>query len=365
MDGRSKGYAIYYPHIKVKDPNWLKASLLYFDTIKRMLPEDYDPRKDDSGDREVEEAIADGAIEGTPISKKRIEMAEGRLLATIDSLSSRNGSAEFQAQIVQGSRNERDFDRLVSEMQRGADPSGGLIDLWGSKMGQMLRQSLLAANLAEDDADGNLWVNSAIARTYLCAMANTIAEELGYPVITDESLNQAVSLVQQERVNGGISNKSKNVVFDLKLQFPGPKDVGHLSMKEILAFRAKTVEERHKFRESLEGLVQEATQIENVENQRDFLADRARLIAAEIESQRKRLADLKIVGFHDALKIAAPTLAGSVIGGLITPALAPVLAKAGLSFGYFAWWKNVEMKLEDQKRKSQWQYLLDVQQLKM
>jgi hypothetical protein len=35
--------ALYYPYIHIRDVNWLKATLLCFPQLRRILPDDFDP----------------------------------------------------------------------------------------------------------------------------------------------------------------------------------------------------------------------------------------------------------------------------------------------------------------------------------
>ena len=52
--------ALYYPRIRIQEPNWLKMTLLCFGQVRRMIPLTYTPEDND----EVKECCETGGPNG-------------------------------------------------------------------------------------------------------------------------------------------------------------------------------------------------------------------------------------------------------------------------------------------------------------
>lgn len=58
------GVALYYPYIHVRNEHWLKMALLYWDSIRRIVPRNFKPEHDEKYGST--QAVKEGLIQSTP-----------------------------------------------------------------------------------------------------------------------------------------------------------------------------------------------------------------------------------------------------------------------------------------------------------
>src|SRR6185503_1501474 len=80
--------ALYYPHIQFRSLGWIKAALLYWEGVKRIVPEGLDPKDPP----EVLELLAEGLIENVAPSEALRAQAARRFRLRLDSLIASRGN---------------------------------------------------------------------------------------------------------------------------------------------------------------------------------------------------------------------------------------------------------------------------------
>jgi hypothetical protein len=69
------GKALYYPHIQIQDENWLKLALLYWDGLRRIVPDSVVPNDSNA----VRALVDEGILENTS-PERYLEEAEKQFL---------------------------------------------------------------------------------------------------------------------------------------------------------------------------------------------------------------------------------------------------------------------------------------------
>ena len=83
--------ALYYPFIHITDVNWLKATLLCFPGVRRMVPQSYVPTDSDAVREfcDVEGPRGEPLLTRVDLFSPDARAAEERLLATLEKQDSR------------------------------------------------------------------------------------------------------------------------------------------------------------------------------------------------------------------------------------------------------------------------------------
>lgn len=143
---------LYFPSIEIRDPNWLRAALMIWGNIYRIVPNDYTP--DDSD--EIKKVTDAGLLTNLRLSKE--ELAE-----TYDAYS--------------------EFMNTLQSVPDGLDAYGRYDRLHVDKIDARLYPIL--EKLARQVSDGFLEMPAGIARGYMLFLANNAAKRRGINVATD------------------------------------------------------------------------------------------------------------------------------------------------------------------------------------
>lgn len=186
--------ALYYPWIDVRDETWLKTALLYWDSVRTIVPESIDaPYSTDTG-RALQDAeflvplrVRSGMAE--------IEDLAGDVLTYL-------GSAEGAELLIAGHGGRR---RDI-HVEKFPDELGRLADIHPEKLPYQIRHLLhdLAAN--RDRGGDWLRVDEKFANFYMTLLASRLADRVGARLLTSLAAADrlAVSARFDAQLNGVI-----------------------------------------------------------------------------------------------------------------------------------------------------------------
>jgi hypothetical protein len=193
-------YALYYPYIHIRDVNWLKATLLWFQQVRRIVPEQF-TLKDFKQVREFTETSgpAGPLLVEAHLFEEPVRQAKANLLKKI----------------------EDNLDGIVKRYARNQTPAG-LADafqvhryklLEGSE-GKQLPDLLIENKLAwhsRTSADADLWLSMhpTLGAAVMSILALAIAENEGLDIITPD-----------EHVHGALLAEREADVFSTLLDLP-------------------------------------------------------------------------------------------------------------------------------------------------
>lgn len=216
---------LYYPTIEFRDENWLKAALLIWDNIYRIVPYDYFPNDSD----EIKFAIDSGRIKNINLQDNDLEDAYKKYETFLENL-------EF--------------------IPDGLHNSDGTTKVHKDKISSRLYP--LMEELSKN-FDGE-WFDLPIeaARGYMQYLSQVVADNRQFSLATDNADSWVMSAYIGER--GNFSEFVYNMEADgqyasVELLDLIPTDVRHLSIREIIKHTSYSKDERNEFRTVASGFL--------------------------------------------------------------------------------------------------------------
>jgi hypothetical protein len=298
--------ALYYPRILSRSLGWLKAALLYWEGLVRVVPDDFEPL-DPPGVHDLVEA---GLIES--ISPDRyLEGAQRTFAASLEKL-------------LQGrSRSSRRADR----------GSGALLHV--RELAPSLLQELQTRGLAMTAGE---WVSMAgdVAALYKICLTGQAGRELHAAPAIDEGEGDVAAwfFSSREQRGGSAATGLVDGFACARRVHPFPEiEQNGVPTNRLLAARRTFAPQRRAFREQLQGRVAAIDTLPSVAAVRAHLDDAVSEIDGEVNAQRR---DLGTVNARNALKVvtmSTPAALGTAVtlaGAPIPTAVAGVTASLGL-----------------------------------
>ncbi|MGG5820432.1 hypothetical protein [Falsiroseomonas sp. HW251] len=186
--------ALYYPYIRVRDEQWLKAALLYFPHIVRMMPRSgYIP--DDT--RFVQALSRTRGRRGRPL----LDQYEVQSPA-VSAAAARFGD-RVAADLLDQNGKSRHFSREATRAAYQGDDSR--FQLVGARMTEPLRERLEKANLLwkpERPNSGGEWIamHPVLGEAFLATIATAAARDWGLEILTDAPNVHAAAVTNDEDI---------------------------------------------------------------------------------------------------------------------------------------------------------------------
>ena len=182
---------LYYPWIDIRDESWLKTSLLYWDSVRTIVPESIESPYSTETGRALQDA---GFLVPLRVQSGMEEIEE----LTDDVLTYLNTSEGTELLIVGTERRRHDIH--VEKLPYGL---GRLTEMHPEKLPYEIRHML--SNLASPSSRGSDWlqVNDSFAIFYMTLLANRLAERVGAGLLT--SLPTAERLAVAARLDAQLN----------------------------------------------------------------------------------------------------------------------------------------------------------------
>lgn len=378
----SYGKALYYPHIQIQNENWLKLALLYWDGLRRIVPDSVVP----SDSNAVRALVDEGILENTS-PERYLEQAEKQFLKSevfARVLGRLSGASRFEFDV------EYAFDKdnkPVSQMLQQA--SQGLLktnqpeikalilpqfqnntEIYIDKLNRSLIRKLEYLGLVSvDELDDKLRLNKALGGFYMMCLASQISESIGAPMVTDIpeicACGEYLSFGKYPDdetfparfANGDIFS----VLLKLGIEFPTPESLEEISILDIIKFREQHKDERKRLRQAIESITTKALTISDPYQLADFLSEQREEIKSATQNHRKALNELKVKSVTSLLSVSAPTAIVSAAALAVSPVALP-LTGMGIALSLINWWAEVRKERREKTQASPWHYLLSVKQ---
>lgn len=224
----SSNSILYYPTIEFRDENWLKAALLIWDNIYRIVPYAYSPNDSD----DIKFAVDQGRI-------KSIILEEQDLSKTYDKYN--------------------DFISNLTIIPDGLENSDGTTRIHRDKIDTRL-YPILEAQAKKFD---NEWIemSSAAARGYMMYLSQVVSENRHFARATDNVDSWIMSVYMNE--NGNFSefvydNNADGQYASIELLDLIPvQDITKMSIRNIVDKTNTLVDERNEFRSVVNNFLNE------------------------------------------------------------------------------------------------------------
>lgn len=164
--------ALYYPWIDVRDEAWLKTAILYWDSVRTIVPESIDdPYSTDTG-----RALQDAAF----LVPLRVQSGMGEIEELARDVVTYLGTGEGAELLIAspgGRRRDIHVEKLPHELRR-------LADIHPDKLPFEIRHLLAGLTTPSGPGPGWLRVDEKFANFYMTLLATRLAERVGARLLT-------------------------------------------------------------------------------------------------------------------------------------------------------------------------------------
>lgn len=382
------GMALYHPKIHIRDVHWLKSALLYWDGVRRIVPDRFPPDEEDETREDILQVIKVGKEMKRDLlprtsPKNYVQAAANRFLDRVVSLQHlpkntgqqpplnmllRRVTAVYERLAGRKDISHSGIHDLLENMKEEGR-GGEWVDFWDSKMTKELKTLLEKAGLLRvDEKTKYVWLQKATADLYMMCLATVMKENIKAPLVTDfneyEDVGKFLDYGQPKQQPNRIG-----LLLDLKIPFPSPDQLREVPMSAILECHYNSGKERGNFRKAVEKIVSKAAAAQADEYRyEDFLSKESEEIKDAIEAHKQKLDTIGVKGVGSLLKISAPTALTSLptAAAAFTMAINPItlgaLVGTGIALSLVAWWAEVRGQRRDETRNCPWHYLLSLEQ---
>lgn len=253
---------LYFPSIEFADDGWVKAALICWDHVYRIVPPGYSPADSD----EIRRAIDAGVVRNIAIDDD--ERSETLLAYT--------GFIDAQHSLPHGIESNSESHFLHPE-----------------KIDERL-YSRLEEQAKHVFADRRLELPAGLARGYMYFLSQSVARRRNLCRATDDRDSWAISSYFSEDGNFSDSVYSPGAAMhysSLSIRDLVPTSVGSVPMKAIIDFTQTKKDEKHQFRSALHSLSERIASVQNHEQRDQVLADYCKSVEGTIEQLRRATHD--------------------------------------------------------------------------
>jgi len=362
--------AIYYPSIDITDDAWLKTSLLYWDSIRTIVPESIESPYSSH----TAQALQDTGFLVPLRVHSEMEEIEELVPEVLAHLSSPEGVA-LMAGGEDGLTHDIHIEKLPYRL-------GTLFDIHPEKLPYEIRDILGRIALRSRRSNQWLEVDERFAMFYMTLLANQLAERVDAAVVTPSPaaervaiaarLDSQLPLIPWHR--GGPRWWREYEAFGRRRRMPRRLAPGMLaeltvqriaispntSVDDLLKFKDAHKDELARFRTEISNLAAAVNEDLPIEALRQRVSDiYSNQVDPAISDLRSALDGRRIRWFAEGLLKLASLSAGPALVAAGVPVPTALLAGAGLSFVVMGTMYNVDKR--DTLRKDPFAYLLSVQ----
>ncbi len=370
----SFGRALYYPYIHFQNIDWLKSALLYWDGLKRLVVPLRDPPNDDDDVRMARDEGLVAEVElGPYIARAEAHFRKVILPHVKEAQEDFHGFAirrhypdEYLEQLLAPIENNLMFrPECVSTGFRAELLDQELAYYMGPGVG-LDPPALHRLFTEEERKDRWLRLRSGLGSVYLVCLAVEAGAAMNTPPVTDNLGFQACSdyflygkLSTSDR---GLGTSHDSVLLNLDLQFPGPEDLKHVRLADIVKFNRHHVDERRRLRKAIEEVSATIASLEDQNSVSDFLAEKRDEVQEAISDHRKALDELAVSSLSSLLRISSPAAMTALATQVaqLNAVSAGILTVAGFLVGFVGWWAKTRQERRRTVRSFPWHYSLSV-----
>jgi len=330
-------YVLYFPSIEFQTDNWVKSSLLYWDKIYRIVPENYEPK--DS--KLILEAQEKDLIRNIILDEKETRDSGDQFLKFIDKLEQLPAGLDTGSEGTSYVHEDKIDKRLYPSLR---------------KLGNIYNQ--------------NGWLNfpTKLARGYMFYLATAVAKNRGgFSMSTDNPDNWVVSSFFTE--NGNFNDYTYDREADgyyssLVLDSFIPADLSNVSMSSIIEFLDDEKEQKEKFRSKVSNFTSSLSNCHNQETVSELIEDQLQEIENaknDLKNSMSFVPNLKSC-FYTCLMTGIPLAASALeyfTGGSQDPFNYYSIG-ASLTVGAVAAYNDFSQAKANRKENSFASYLVDV-----
>ncbi len=291
--------ALYYPNIEFHDETWLKGSLCIWDKIYRIVPVSYKPNDSD----EVKKLTDNGLVENINLSRSDLdetatlfeEYFENANVIPVGRIGSENQNV--------GLHPEKVNDRILPKLES------------------------LSKNVT---SDGFLSLPKNLVDLYMFFLADRVSNNRNINKLTNDNDFFTIMHYFANDANFdelGYREDGSEVTASLVLESVIPKYVHSMSVQDLLKFRKDTNDGRLRFRNSIEKLIEELTQIEDINFQRARIVEYLNTLEKNRKELRKQ-AGIDLTRSFVTIGLQTTLSAIGLLTGFVEPLSIKVISEA-------------------------------------
>jgi hypothetical protein len=332
IDSNQFGSALYYPYIHPRNINHIKAALLYFDRVRRIVPRDLEYNgavRDDNSDARIL-AERDLLVATPPAGYE--DRAAKKFLEHIKPRSGKFAISPDTARRLTNAHQGIHIEKLSHEV------------FWRLKQ-------LGVAHRIDD------WVamHPYVGGFYMFCLASEMSHEIGAPLFSDSGENSAFG--QALLFEPDSDSTLVQVLAKVDLCLPAPEELVHIPVTKIAEFSNKRSDERRRFRSAVEDIV---TRMQNVEDSAalaDFLSKKQSEVRSARADLDKSLDEIKASGVGAFARITIPTgIVASLKALEVPPEVRALLAGTGIVISAIGCYAETRGKLRQAKKAAPYHY---------
>lgn len=344
------GRALYYPNFS-PDPNWLKCSVLYWDHVGRIVPDQVQEEVFKKDPAECEIARMEGLLEALDPKDYKDGAGEQFRTKLKPILSSEDPKHRQWLNRVK--------QEITTPIHHGKTPTW----LHDAKVPVELRGQLQQEGLLKNDGDW-LAMPNMVGGLYMSCLAAEMSCRTHTNMLTDQPIlsagSEALLFTGPSQPTARELNDENALLLRLGIRFPSPEAMQTVSMKKLVKFHEKNRVARGEFRAVFDTLLAKAGAAEDRYHLEGILNDQKKVVS---EAMRKHQSDLKSLGITalaSFLKVSAPSfLTASWLNDF--PTLRTALGVVGVALGAAAALVDVRKQHAKLVSDSPWHYAWKVQ----
>jgi hypothetical protein len=313
--------ALYYPWVEFPSVAWVKAALLYWEGILRIVPDGQIPKDPP----EVAALVRAGVIQDVSPAPFRTATAETFRTRLEDLLQSRKGRPIEDEWACAAPGTERDGDERIHLTQ-----IDGALVKWLEEKHVLSTQGEWAC------------MSPALARLYQITIANEASRQLFAAPVTQSS---GCSVASTYFAASKVASDPKAIPSNgwqwaqLYAPFPSIEAAADLSVERLIDLRATHGQLRRAYRDTIQHRIKEIATLPSPDAIRAQLEALAKEMAEELEQQREALRVAHVRNAWTLLEVGAPLSLGAGTSLVGAPTmLAAVGAFGSVGLGVADWY---------------------------
>lgn len=332
----STGTTLYYPFIHPRKTDHLKAALIYWDRVRRIVPNSV--------------TYGDYAMDDDDDLKR---LADNKLL-----VATRPEPYEDSASTVFFQHLQPQADRFRIDLETARSMASRNRGIHIEKLGYGVLGKLHSLGLAHQFGD---WVtmHDEVGAFYMLCLASEMADKMSAPLFTDSPADAETGQALLFAPEAG--QQVSEILLRLGIQLPSPEQLHDTPLEEIVQFADRRKSERLQFRMAVEGIVTAATAHADSNAFNDYLSTQRTTIETAVKNLRLTLDELGVGAISGTAKITVPAGMAAALAALpISHEASAILAALGLIIGGISCYAETRGKLRQARASTPYHYLLAI-----
>jgi hypothetical protein len=330
----STGSTLYYPFIHPRNGNYLKSALIYWDRVRRIVPDSVTHGDHVLGDDRDNQMLT----------------ARGFLVSTRPEPYDEAAAKCFFEHI------EPHIDRFQIDIETAKDLASRNRGFHIEKFGDSVLCRLKSLGLAHAFGD---WVamHDELGAFYMFCLASEMAKGMAAPLYTDSPSDAGVGQTLLFTPRPG--DPTSDTLVRLGICMPSPNQLKDIPMDNVADFAERRRAEKLEFRTAIEGIIAAAGAYGDLNAMNDYLTSERARIEKAVANLHMTIHELGVGAISGAAKITVPTAMAAGLAVLpLSHVASAILSGLGLVISGISCYAETRGKLRQARASSPYHYLL-------